>query len=137
LEVISVTVKNSQGYGVLVDRMAGFTPDSNTLIITGCGLSDPSFPHPLKIDFHGLSTVPPGSYTGNLKDMIRVDTYGGTKPSINFDITVHDRGVPYHVRAGSINIHADKETDPVPTLTIESGVEIYIDSNGEFIFGTG
>jgi hypothetical protein len=119
-----VTVKDSAGFGILMDdRYAGFTDDSAHLIITGSGKSDPNHDHPIHISAPALGTLPSGRYTGNAVDAIWV---GDWNRAIVADVTVQDRGVPYHV-VHDVYVEPESESAPDPTLILRPGVEMRFD----------
>jgi hypothetical protein len=124
VKVNHVTVKDSAGFGILMDDWyAGFSDDSAHLIITGSGKSDPNHDHPIHISAPALGTLPSGQYTGNAVDAIWVGDWNRTIVS---DVTVHDRGAPYHI-VNDVHVKPESESAPDPTLTLEAGVEMRFD----------
>jgi hypothetical protein len=112
LKVVSVTISNSASTGVRLQSGGGFTDDSSGLVITGSASHAISSAPPL------AGTVPSGTYTGNGVDDILL-----TDEGLRWDITLHDRGVPYF--SGGINqagvTSVGSNGAPV-VLTIEPGV---------------
>ncbi|MEZ4439841.1 MAG: hypothetical protein R3B72_12170 [Polyangiaceae bacterium] len=120
--VDAVTVVGSLGTGVVLDRMAGFAAGSRELTITGNG--NPQNPYPLRIDEHGVDTIPTGgSYRSNWADEILVDP----RHRLSEDAVMHEVGVPYRIgdeASDSLVIgRGNLGGDPV-TLTIEPGVTL-------------
>jgi len=125
LKVNHVTVKDSAGFGILMDYWyAGFTDDSADLTITGSGKSDPNHDHPIHIYAPALGTLPSGQYTGNVVDAIWVGDWKNR--TIVADVTVQDRGVPYHI-VNDVYVEPESESAPDPTLILRPGVEMRFD----------
>lgn len=117
--VDTVTIRDSLGVGVHVERLAGFADGSTDLVVTESG-SD-TFPWALYIDEHTIDTLPRGTYTGNVRDAIFVD------PTAHLveDTLMKNLGVPYVVGtfpADSLVIGGSES--PLTTLTIEPGVRV-------------
>jgi hypothetical protein len=141
LTVNNVTISNSAGYGMLVQRMAGFGDGSSNLVITGSGSrssSDPDytgFEQPMLIQAQALGTIPTGNYTGNALDEFLVNPYKG----IRTDLTIRNVQVPYHVIGWyiALTVYQTSTLDPIPTLTIQAGVTIKFDSTTRLQIGQG
>ncbi|MFQ5494347.1 MAG: hypothetical protein ACE5EX_03105 [Phycisphaerae bacterium] len=127
-DVDNVTVMDSPGYGVLVERWGGFTANATGLTVTGSGGSLTAFPSPVRADAQVLGTLPPGSYTGNATDEILVVPTQGIKE----DVTVSDLGVPYRITnipSAALNVTDDA------VLTINAGVQLHSEADMQFRFG--
>jgi len=115
LDLQHVRIERGASYGVMLDGGATFSPTSTDLTITGQETA------PLQIGFRNIDAVPPGTYTGNARDVIEVvpDVSNLTR-----NATIHDRGVPYLFgedgNAGRFTIGL--ATGPAATLTIDPGV---------------
>lgn len=123
LFVDHVTVKGSQGTGIGFDGAAAFVAGSQALTITGSG--GPENAYPLTISEHALGSVPTGSYTGNLVDEILIDPVGtgAAGAGIVKDLTIADRGVPYHVgRWSGDDLLIGGPAGSLTTVTVEAGV---------------
>jgi hypothetical protein len=118
LKVDHVTIASSAGTGLVLEGAAGFTADSDALVVKGSGGA-------AAIDIGPLAagTLPALTATGNARDVIRI--LGGAL-YISADLTLKDRGVPYYFVFDRVRV-----TDPVgertPTLTIEPGVAVQFD----------
>lgn len=123
LFVDHVTVRNSVGTGIRFDGAAGFADGSQALTITGAGGS--KNPYPLTVSEHALGTIPTGTFTGNRVDEILIDpVYTRTAgEGIVKDLTIRDRGVPYHVgRWMGDHLTIGGREGTLTTVTIEAGV---------------
>lgn len=113
LFVDHVTISGSATNGVRLQSGGAFTPDSTALTITGSAARPASIAPPL------VSSLPPGTYTGNATDEVLL-----TGEAVLWDITVHDRGVPYFSggtnQFGVTSISA--AAGSVSVLTVEPGV---------------
>lgn len=118
--VDTVTIRDSLGVGVFIDRLAGFAEGSKDLTITESG--DATNPYPMYVDEHAITTLPRGTYTGNEIDAIFVD------PDFHLeeDSTMKNLGVPYVVGtfpADSLVVGGGADA-PLVTLTVEPGVRV-------------
>lgn len=124
LYVDHVTVKQSLGTGVRMQRGAKFLAGSRDLVITGSGSDEAPFP--IEIEEHAIDSLPSGAYTGNKIDEILLQRVGaGTAgQGLLVDSTLHDRGVPYRMGASKQDdfVVGGGEEGTVATLTIEPGV---------------
>lgn len=124
LFVDHVTIKNSLGTGIWMQRGSNFVEGSTDLTITGSG-GDES-PYPIQIEEHSMDRLPTGKYTGNKVDEILLRTlgYGIAGGGLTVDATLHERGVPYHMGKSKLDNFtiAHKDEGQVATLTIEPGV---------------
>jgi hypothetical protein len=116
LFVDHVTVKGSRSQGVRLQTNGGFTADSTALTITG------SAAHAITSDANVAGTIPSGSYTGNtFDDILFIDN-----PGIRWDMTLHERGVPYYSggtnQSGVTAVGAVGAATAPIVLTIEPGV---------------
>jgi len=112
VRAVHVTIIGAAKFGVRLEGRATFTDDSEELTVMGSGqfpvLSSPG----------GIGSLPSGRYTGNAHDEVLVP--GG---DIQWDTTLRDRGVPYHVgQPGSENASLRVSGKAVPLLTIDPGV---------------
>lgn len=124
-----VTLEGSAKYGLVTETRGGLDPSSTDLTIKGSALM-PAF-----LGAPSLGTLPPGNYTGNTTDVIRVS---GTAAGelLEEDVTIRDRGVPYEIggegRFGELSVVGKTGTEPV--LTIEANVKIrFIKKGGLYI----
>jgi hypothetical protein len=133
LLVDHVTVKGSAGYGVVLDRAAGFAAGSTDLVVTGSGALDPTGqPYPLRLGENAMGTIPTGTYTGNAADEIQIaeEAVNG-RSGLQQDATLRELGVPYHFgtsSASSMRVEGGGVAGDTPTtLTIEPGVVIKVE----------
>lgn len=124
LKVDHVTIQNSKGVGIIVDRYGAFTNDSTALTITGSGAGSTTYPWPMRMGLKGLGTVPSGTYTGNAVDRIRIGT-SDTGALVDLDVTAHDRGVPYSTDS-MLRVDQGSQASP-PTFKLEPGVQLLFD----------
>jgi len=124
LFVDHVTITQSKGYGVWMQRGATFAPGSRELTITASG-NDTS-PFPMQLEEHAIDALPTGRYTGNKIDEILLVTYGYgiAGGGLTVDATLHERGVPYRMGASKVDnfVIGPSDAKPAATLTIEPGV---------------
>jgi hypothetical protein len=120
-----VTIKGSAGIGVSLAGATSFDPASTDLTITGSALV------PIFLQAQSLSSVPTGTYTGNGSDAILVGA--GINSTINFDTTIHARGVPYQIgleqSTAELRVGGGNPAQ-LATLTIEPGVTLRFAKNG-------
>jgi hypothetical protein len=121
-----VAIVGSKSNGVVLAGGGGFATGSHDLTITG------SAEFPVSIWARAAGTLPVGVYTGNATDEILIPT-GGAYETIQEDMTLHDRGIPYHVghdaSAGDMRVDvATGATTPI-VLTIEPGVVMRFKKN--------
>lgn len=115
-----VTVRGSSTAGVTLEGNAGFTADSRDLTITGSARA------PLRTWQRGVGTIPSGTYTGNTTDELVIENGGYGAYSLRGDVTIRERGLPYHV-VGGIRVGASSGVTVPATLTIEPGVTLRFD----------
>jgi hypothetical protein len=119
-----LTLSGSASIGAYLHNGAGFAASASALTITG------SASFAMHVWPAALGTIPAGAYTGNAVDEIFVPGGGGNQ-IITQDVTVHDRGVPYHVgglaTGGAITV---QKAGGVATLTIEPGVTLRFAKDG-------
>lgn len=121
-----VTIEDSLGPGVVVERTATFAPGSTDLTVTRAGTGG-VVPFAVWINEHAIDGLPSGQYTGNAVDEILVDPTGANGTGgLQEDATMRDRGVPYRIGSSSVdrfNIGAGGRNAPrQTTLTVEAGV---------------
>lgn len=125
VRVVDVRVEDSEGFGVNLQNFAAFDEGSRDLVITGSGQT-PSpnnyvTDYPLLIAPPALHTIPPGTYTGNAIDAIRVLKAA----DVQMDETFPNRGVPYSMLTDFAMKPGDTMADGgIVTLGIEAGVRI-------------
>jgi hypothetical protein len=132
-KVDHVTVRGSVGAGVYLGEEAGFTDDSDELTIVDCG--GPESPRPIWSAAHALGTIPKGHYTGNALDEIQVDLGNPSQENL----TIHDRGLPYHVGGDGDAFWFFQPPDgagPI-TMTIEPGVVMRMTPHLQLHIGAG
>ncbi len=119
LKLVNVTVKNSAGLGVLLERQATFHPDSDALTVTGTGLANGGEGEAVRIDSEAMGDVPEGNYTGNTLDAVTVrGSYVETAT------TIAELGVPYRIsRSSSLVIREGGQ------LVLEPGVQLQLGDN--------
>lgn len=123
LFVDHVTIKNSLGTGLWMQRGSNFVEGSTDLTITGSG--GEQSPYPIQIEEHSMDRLPVGKYTGNKVDEILLRAVGATDTAgLALDATLHERGVPYHMGKTKLDyfVVGPKDGDLTATLTIEPGI---------------
>ena len=120
-------VQDSASNGIYLHESGGFSATSNGVIVTG------SKGYPIHSWSNLAGTIPFGNYTGNASDEILLTAMGQFETIANWDVTFHDRGVPYHVgtisSAGSLRVGTNPNR--VATLTIEPGVVMRFKAGGD------
>jgi hypothetical protein len=123
-----VTIKDSGGYGVALRGYTAFTVGSAELTVTNSGKVSTQYPYPVRMDLNTTGSLPSGNYTGNQTDGIQL-IGESPKYQVEIDDVIRDRGVPCRMggngAAGELRVGA---VGSLPTLTIEPGVTIKIDS---------
>jgi hypothetical protein len=111
-----VTLDGAVRFGAALEARAGFTEDSQNLTIKGSGEMA------MWVSSGSLGLIPPGKYTGNAVDAIRIRT----DVDVNTDDTIHNLGLPYVVGGDgtSSQLHVHGLDDSVAVLTIEPGVRL-------------
>lgn len=118
-------VKGSATLGVWLREGGGFSADSRDVTITGSGSA------PLKTWARAAGTIPTGAYVGNTTDEIVLEG-AGSRDAILEDATLANRGVPYRVHGGQVNVGSGT-TATKTTLTIEPGVTIRFPKDGRLL----
>jgi hypothetical protein len=125
LRAVDTRIVSPSASGVRLTRGAGFTDDSRGLTITGAGAdpsAEPTFTsYPIDIDPPGLFTIPEGTYTGNVRDVILVRT---PNPRVSVDETFRNVGVPYLID-DTFLMYDEGGADL--TLTVEPGTTLRFD----------
>jgi hypothetical protein len=126
LHVDHVTLRDSASLGLRLVEGGGCSATSDGLTITG------SAEAPIEIWPRAVGTIPPGTYTGNGDDQIRIPGNGGSAAILE-DTTMHARGVPYHI--GTSGTFGDLVIGSAPgmppaTLTVEAGVTVRFKKDG-------
>ncbi len=129
-----LTVSGSASQGLYMHEGGGFSAASHDVTVTG------SAGYPVHMWARHLGTLPTGNYRGNATDEILV-TGSGAYATVQEDMTIHDRGVPYHVGTATTEGRLDiGAATGVATLTIEAGVTMKFKAGGsmrvEFFQGT-
>lgn len=127
ISVEDVTISGSAGEGMWLRDAAAFTADSTGLRIEGSGADATFSGRPVKIEALAVSTLPPGTYTGNRDDRIEVHAFQW----LETDTEIHDPGVPYYVFQNPLRIVRASDADPIPTLTLDAGVEIQFEKSND------
>ncbi len=130
LRLRSVQLRDSAGYGISLGGTAGFSDDSQDVSISRSGASPMvegarDGRAPLWIRTPSVQTVPSGTYTGNARDEIDVESAQAVVEGERFQA----RGVPYRVMTTIIVRPA--EPTQTATLTIDPGVTLrFINNRG-------
>jgi hypothetical protein len=134
LRVDHLTIKDSQGYGVLVNDLGAFADNSTNLVVTGSGKGSTLYNHPVYLEAPALGTLPSGQFTGNGTNAIHVDPGS----MVTSEVIVREVGVPYHIR-GTNNLRLNRESagSPAPTLTLQAGVVMKFDPNTALLADNG
>jgi hypothetical protein len=122
-----VTVSDSASQGLYINDGGGIDPASNQLTVKGAkGAAVHTW-------FNAAGGLPAGSYTGNGVDEITLSGLGCNAESVAVDMTLHDRGVPYHAgfptNPGILCVSAG-QAGKLATLTLEPGVTIKFEKTG-------
>jgi hypothetical protein len=121
-------IQDSASNGIYMHESGGFSATSTGVVITG------SKANPIHTWSNLAGTIPPGVYTGNGIDEILLSAMGQQEGIASWDVTFHDRGVPYHVghdaAAGTLRVGV-MPGSPVATLTIEPGVTLRFKAGGD------
>jgi hypothetical protein len=123
-----VTVSDSASQGLYVHDGGSIDPTSTELVVTGSRAA------PVHTWTSAAGGLPTGTYTGNGVDAILLSAEGCTTESVTTgSVTVHDRGVPYHVghtqSAGQLCVAAGMGK-PLATMVIEPGVTMAFKKGG-------
>jgi hypothetical protein len=110
-----VTIQGSKSTGVWGGYCGKLDAASRNVTITG------SASVPIEVSFDALDALPAGNYTGNGWDVVRVR--GGAQTS-----HLRNLGIPYALMGGS---------GGGPTLTIDPGITIELDTGTAFGVGLG
>ncbi|MCU1278358.1 MAG: hypothetical protein JWM53_1904 [bacterium] len=121
-------IQDSASQGIYLHESGAFSATSTAVIITG------SKSYPIHTWSNLAGTIPAGAYTGNAVDEILLSAIGQFEGVSNWDVTFHDRGVPYHVgypsSSGTLRVGTMPKA-PVATLTIEPGVTLRFKKGGD------
>lgn len=120
VKVDHTELKGSKGQALRLESGAGFTADSGLLTVTGNGFGATDSA-PIELTPRALGGLPTLDVHGNALNLVRVSD--GTL-KIQRDLTIHNRGVPYHFKFDRVRVHS---SSGAPTLTIEPGVELRFD----------
>ncbi|MEO8707320.1 MAG: hypothetical protein ABI867_45250 [Kofleriaceae bacterium] len=117
LHADGLVVEGSESQGILLHDGGGFSATSTNVRITG------SAGAPIHTFARHAGTIPPGDYTGNAVDEIVLRATGGPEAIVE-SMTLHARGVPYHVGIQPNSTLDVAAAAGVPVLTIEPGVTL-------------
>jgi hypothetical protein len=121
-------IQDSASNGIYMHESGGFSAASTGVVITG------SKGNPIHTWSNLAGTIPTGNYTGNAVDEILLSAMGLQEGIANWDVTFHDRGVPYHVghntSGGTLRVGTNPGT-AVATLTIEPNVTLRFKKGGD------
>jgi hypothetical protein len=135
LKVANVTITDSAGFGIDLSGLGAFIDGSHDLVISSSGIADPGHPYPITINTQAATSIPSGTYTGNGKDEIQIHA-DSPRALVDVDVTLHDRGVPYHVGGGGANNVLEVGKDGgLATLTIDPNVTLRFEPGGQFVIG--
>ncbi|OJY23786.1 MAG: hypothetical protein BGO98_17740 [Myxococcales bacterium 68-20] len=113
-----VTLSGSASVGLILREAGALTATSTDLTITGGANA------PVRSWANLVGSIPSGRYTGNESDEILIDGMG-SRDAIKQDMTLANRGVPYHVLGAEVLVgDTSAEGKPKATLTIEAGVTV-------------
>lgn len=116
LFVDHVTIRGSGTQGVYAHSAGTFTPDSHDLTITE------SKGFAMTIGPNLVENIPTGKYTGNAGDAFLMPD--GLPEQIKWDVTMHDRGVPYYSGGSNqVGVTYVGSVTGTAVLTIEAGVK--------------
>lgn len=87
-----VSVVESAGMGVLLERFGTFAPGSRALSVTGSGVELGGEGEAVRLDTAAAGDLPAGSYAGNGLDAVTL--FGGI---VDMPLSLHAAGVPYRV----------------------------------------
>lgn len=120
-----LVVRDSLTQGIFLHEGGGFSTTSTEVTISG------SAGFPIHVWANLAGTVPTGDYTGNTNDEILIAGQGQYEAIADWDVTIHNRGVPYKVgHSGSGGTLYVSAMSGVPTLTIEPGVTMRFKKGG-------
>jgi hypothetical protein len=121
-------IQDSASNGIYMHEGGGFSATSTGVVITG------SKGNPIHTWSNLAGTIPTGAYTGNAVDEILLSAMGQQEGIRTWDVTFHDRGVPYHVghdaSAGTLRVGTTPGA-AVATLTIEPNVTLRFKKGGD------
>lgn len=118
VRVEDVTLDGSASLGLLLREGGSLATGSRGLTITGGAAA------PIRSWARAAGSLPQGTYTGNQQDEILL-TAEGSRDAVREDMTLADRGVPYHVVGSELLVgYANTADAPKATLTIEAGVTL-------------
>jgi hypothetical protein len=132
VRLVDVRIENSSGFGVNIQTRAAFSADSANLTITTSGAVPApggiDTRYPITVDGAAVSTIPTGTYTGNVLDVIRV---ANSSSLLDPDIAFRARGVPYQIADSfTMSPMLSAAAGGLSTLTIEPGVTIKFNDGG-------
>jgi hypothetical protein len=116
LKIDNVLIDTPLAKGVYMDSSAGFTTDSQNLVVQNA----PDYV--LEMTMMAVGTIPPGSdfSTGNAKPVVNVI---GPNANVTANLTIHKR-LPVRIQTGSMTIVGSGNSPPPVTLTLEAGVQL-------------
>jgi len=120
-----LTITSSKSSGINLHDGGGFDASSTDVTISG------AMQYPITTFARALGTIPSGTYTGNTKSEILVRGTGGPE-AIAESLTIHDRGVPYHIGYQANAVLDVGTVTGLATVTIEPGVTMRFEAGAEF-----
>lgn len=133
LLVEKVRIVEARGHGVFTRYNGGFDPASSDLVITGSGTAEA--PYPVRLTDGAMGSLPPGTYTGNMRDEILVEPETINRTTgVQENLTVRDRGVPYRI-AGLLRVTEKAPGGAPAVLTLEPGVKLRFEKGRSFDVG--
>lgn len=118
-------IRDSASQGIYMVANGEFSADSTDVVIAGAQH------YPIRATANVAGSIPSGTYTGNAID--EIDLEGDGMATVDHDVVLHDRGVPYHVgdpqHPGNIAVAA-RQAGQVAHLTIEPNVTLRFEPGG-------
>ncbi|HUJ57684.1 MAG TPA: hypothetical protein VLX92_04315, partial [Kofleriaceae bacterium] len=125
LHVDHVQIVDSASQGIYMVSGGELSATSSELVIEGAQH------YPIHAAANLAGTIPSGTYTGNAID--EIDLEGDGMSLVDRDVTLHDRGVPYHVgdpQHDAQLVIDSRQLGDVATLTIEPNVTLRFEPGG-------
>lgn len=123
-----LAITGSASQGIYMVSGGAFSADSTAVVISGAQH------YPIHAAANVAGSIPAGTYTGNAID--EIDLEGDGMSSVDRDMVLHDRGVPYHVgdpqHPGNLAIAA-RTAGQVAHLTIEPNVTMRFHKGGVLV----
>lgn len=133
LKLDHVTVEDSAGMGVLLERNGTFMAGSTALTVTGSGVENGGEGEAVRLDTVAAGDMPDGTFTGNALDSVTL--YGS---NVDAPIVLDDPGVPFRVSSGSsLVVRTGGSLDLGPGVVLQLGANSYIDVRGGSLTTSG